>query len=78
MTWNAGSASDSGTVSGATSPAKSATVLGHPWVSSSGTASLRDERACTKWTFWPSISVTNCGCRLSRSCSALQSNVSRQ
>jgi hypothetical protein len=48
-----------GLASGSIRYRNSATVLGKPWVISSGLAPGRPDLTCRKWMRWPSISVTN-------------------
>ena len=51
---------------------------GQPWVTISGRAFGSGERTWRKWTFWPSISVVNCGWALIRASVARQSYSFRQ
>ena len=75
-TWKAWPSA--GSTSGSIRCRNSATELGKPCVSSSGFASGRSDRTCRKWMRWPSISVVNCGYRLSRASWARQSYRVRQ
>ena len=68
-TWKASAGSPPcalGSVSGPMTSRNSATEPGQPWVRISGSASGCGDRTCRKWTCWPSIVVTNCGCSLRR------------
>ncbi len=64
-----------GSVSGPMMSKNSRIEPGQPWVTISGRAFGSGERTCRKWTFWPSISVVNCGWALIRASVARQSYV---
>ncbi len=75
-TWKAWPAA--GLTSGSIRCRNSATELGKPCVISSGFAPGWPDLTCRKWIRWPSISLRNCGYRLSRASWTRQSYCVRQ